>query len=143
MANHDKVPSVISVGTLLASHFERTLLITIHMIQYASPGPDQEFQWGSNISDEATTMVHTKLELDLYEVTDELDFMIQALDGMGNLNFRNIEQSDFPEYSHRSPQEVVTDYLKQVFRFLEHDIDLFKSGVRENFGADIVVTIRW
>src|SRR4051794_30902429 len=70
MTNLHKVPSVIS---------------------YSPSSPKHELQWGASLSPEATTMINTKLELDLLDnKSEELELIIQALDGMDNLNFEKV-----------------------------------------------------
>ncbi|KAF2201018.1 actin-like ATPase domain-containing protein [Delitschia confertaspora ATCC 74209] len=121
MDNHDKVPSVIS---------------------YSPPTIEGEQQWGSSLSPDAVTMVHTKLELDVNSVSEELDFIMQSLDGMRNLNFQHIRASgNLAAYTHKTPEDVVTDYLTNVFEYLERVVDNFSQALREQITTDIVVTI--
>ncbi|KAF2267873.1 actin-like ATPase domain-containing protein [Lojkania enalia] len=124
MQNEDKIPSVIS---------------------YSDPSPERELQWGASVSPEAVTMIHTKLELDIHSVSEELDLTIRALDGMKNLHFQHIKSSrgirGLPGYTHKSPEEIVTDYLTKVFESSEREVDKFAGGVRDSLATDIVVTI--
>jgi len=69
MANHERVPSVIS---------------------YSPPSHAQEQQWGADLSPNAVAMVHTKLALDIGDTSEELDLILDALDGMKNLQFQNV-----------------------------------------------------
>ena len=73
MGNHDKIPSVYSY----------------------SPGSQAgEQQWGASLSPEAVAMVNTKLELDVQDnKSDELELILQALDGMHNLDFQHVKAS--------------------------------------------------
>lgn len=124
MDNHDKVPSVIS---------------------YSRPSEKGEQQWGSSLSQDAVAMVHTKLELEIQDVLGELDMTLQVLDGMNNLNF-DIDfmgrgSQDLPPYSHKSPEEIVTDYLTRVFQWLEQEVEKFDTVMRKHTATDIVVTV--
>lgn len=121
MRNSDKVPSVIT---------------------YSLPSSEREQQWGSDLSPEAVAMVHTKLELDVQNVADELDLIIESLEGMKNLHFDHIISSrGFPAYMQKSPEEIVTDYLTKVFQFLLGNVESFASEWRCNLFTDIVATI--
>ena len=124
MDNHDKVPSVIS---------------------YSRPSEKGEQQWGSSLSQDAVAMVHTKLELGMQNVLGELDMTLQVLDGMNNLDF-DIDfmgrgSQDLPPYSHKSPEEIVTDYLTRIFQWLEQEVEKFDTVLRKHIATDIVVTI--
>ena len=118
MDNSEKVPSVISY-------------------------PDQ--RWGSNVNTNAVTMVHTKLELDVGEVNDELDLLLHQLDGMRNLNFSHLVAAEMaggrPAYTQKSSEEIVTDYLTKVFQCLLEVINTFSEELRAIIPTDIVVTV--
>jgi hypothetical protein len=90
-------------------------------------------------------MVHTKLELGLQSTLGELDMTLQVLDGMANLNFdemlMNRGSHDIPAYSHKSPEEIVTDYLEKVFQYLEQEVDRFGPIARKHTATDLVVTV--
>lgn len=124
MDNHDKVPSVIS---------------------YSRASERGEQQWGSSLSADAVAMVHTKLELGIQNVLGELDMTLQILDGMNNLDFDTTfmgkGSQDLPPYSHKSPEEIVTDYLTRVFQWLEQEVEKFDTVLRKHTSTDIVVTI--
>jgi molecular chaperone DnaK (HSP70) len=124
MLNQNKVPSVIS---------------------YSPPSADMEQQWGSSLSPKAVSMVHTKLELGIQDVLGELDMTIQVLDGMKNLNFREMmaanTDQDRPAYSQKSPEEIVTDYLTKVFRRLDEAVEEFTDAFRRHTTTDLVVTV--
>ena len=80
MGNSVKIPSVISY----------------------TPCSDPEVeQFGFDLSDNATTMINTKLELDPQDTrTEELDLILHALDGMKDLRFDNIKASrGFPNFT--------------------------------------------
>jgi len=121
MDNHDKVPSVIS---------------------YSEPTEAKEQQWGSSLSPDAITMVHTKLELDVHDVSEELDLILQSLDGMRNLHFQHIKASGgLPAYTEKSAEEIVADYLAKVFTYLEKSVENFTKVLRDRISTDIVVTV--
>jgi hypothetical protein len=125
MDNEEKVPSVIS---------------------YSRPGRVGEQQWGKSLSADAVTMVHTKLELGLEDLMGELDMTIQVLDGMKNLNFDEMMlskgENDLPPYSHKSPEEIVTDYLKKIFAYVKMEVRVDENNVfAKHAPTDIIVTI--
>lgn len=72
----------------------------------------------------------------------ELDLTIQVLDGMKNLDFsRMMVAKGIPAYSHKSPEEIVTDYLEKIFQYLDQTVNKFTKAFRNNTTTDIVVTI--
>ncbi|KAN0071932.1 hypothetical protein V8E54_009661 [Elaphomyces granulatus] len=130
MSNDEKIPSVIS---------------------YSPASENQERQWGSSLSSNAVAMVHTKLALDVRDNSEELDLILQALDGMHNLQIQYIrEHQGSPPYPWNRPEEIVEDYLTKVFdAFLEEMTTRLAQGfpqeLRDRLPVDIVVTIpaRW
>jgi hypothetical protein len=124
MLNQGKVPSVIS---------------------YSPQSELMEEQWGSSLSPNAVSMVHTKLELGMQDVLGELDMTLQVLDGMKNLSFADMMAAngdyDRPAYSHKAPEEIVTDYLTKVFLRLEEAVEDFTDAFRIHTATDIVVTV--
>jgi hypothetical protein len=121
MGNHKKIPSVISF----------------------SPSTEAgEQQWGYDLSEDAISMVHTKLELDLQDVASELDLMLHALDGMKNFSFDYIKKVGvLPAYTDKTAEQVVTEYLSRVFVHLSAVILDFSEAVRVRVPVDIVVTV--
>ncbi|KAK4552632.1 hypothetical protein LTR86_010276 [Recurvomyces mirabilis] len=119
MSNKDKVPSVISY----------------------SPPEHEELQWGSDISRDAITMVNQKLELELQDtVMDELDMTLYVLRGTKFLSFDNIrEAGPKPAFSPKTTDEVITDYLKKVFRCAKEAINSPQIE-RTKTPIDLVVT---
>ncbi|KAL6709496.1 hypothetical protein ACN47E_001431 [Coniothyrium glycines] len=99
--------------------------------------------WAYDVS--GVTMVHTKLELGLQSLMGEMDLTLQVLEGMGNLNFDEMfemkDGPDRPTYSHKTPEDIVTDYLSKVFEYLEQDVDKFGDVARKHTTTDIVVTV--
>jgi hypothetical protein len=121
MGNHDKIPSVISYSP--ASH-------------------EMEQQWGASLSPDAVAMVDTKLELDVQDnKSDELYLILKLLDGIGNLHFVYIATYGHSSYSWKAPEDVVTDYLHQVFRHLEDTMGYMDSRLRNRIPVDIAITI--
>ena len=122
MGNHNKIPSVYS---------------------YSPASPAGEQQWGASLSPDAIAMVNTKLELDVQEnKLDELELILQVLDGTGDLEFEHVKKSKgYPEYTWKNPEDIVTDYLTQVFRHLNKTLDHFGSSLRRQIPVDIVITV--
>jgi hypothetical protein len=121
MRNHDKVPSVISYSPASAAH---------------------EQQWGASLSPKAVVMVHTKLQLDVHNTSEELDFILQALDGMHNLDFQYVRDAGaLPTYTWKGPEEIVEDYLTRMFDSLLEAEASFTKQLRALIPVDIVVTI--
>lgn len=62
-------------------------------------------QWGASISEESVTMVNTKMELDVQEKRiDELELILQVLEGTSNLDFDHVKKSQgYPEYTWKDP----------------------------------------
>jgi hypothetical protein len=120
-SNTDKVPSVISFST------------PTHLL---------ESQWGYNLSPDAITMVQTKLALDVQDVSQELEWLVENLAGMKDLNTHFITNSQAsPDYTYLSAEDVVADYLGRV---IEHVLDNEKGLVRkqlEQFAVDVVITV--
>jgi hypothetical protein len=122
MDNSDKVPSVKS---------------------YSAKSKDgREANWGSDLAPGAVAMKHMKLRLDAQSVSEEIDFLLQILDGTRNLEFDNIKNArGMPDYTDKAPEDVVTDYLTNVFQHLLETVDGFTRQARESIPTDIVITI--
>lgn len=121
MSNHDKIPSVIS---------------------YSLCSARQEQQWGTDLSPHAVAMVHTKLQLDVNDPSGELDLILQALDGMRNLDIQYIISSGgVVDYPREGPEEIVEDYLTKIFSAVLNSIARFTVAWRMTIPVDIVVTI--
>lgn len=101
-----------------------------------------EAQWGTDISNNAVTMVNTKLELEIQDsLFDELDLTLNVLRGTGNLEFEHLKQTGpSPDYSSKSPMEIVTDYLTKVYECACNEIDR-ELLEQTNTAVDIVVTV--
>jgi hypothetical protein len=110
---------------------------------YSPPTEAREQQWGASISPKAITMVNTKLELDVQENRiDELELILQVLDGTNNLDFEHVKKSrGYPEYTWKTPEEVVTDYLRKVFQYLYQNFETFGQHLKLNIPVDIVLTV--
>ena len=120
MSNHNKVPSVYS---------------------YSPASKEGEQQWGLSISPKAVTMVHTKLELDVRGTSEELDLALDALNGMHNLRFQNIQAAgSLPHYTWKRPEKIAQDYLTKVYEaFAEYT--RLDEELRARIPVDIVITI--
>jgi hypothetical protein len=87
-------------------------------------------------------MVHTRLELDVHDISEELDLILQSLDEMKNLHFQHIKASGgLPAYTEKSAEEIVADYLAKVFTYLEKSVESFMKVLRDRISTDIVVTV--
>lgn len=122
MPNQDKVPSRIS---------------------YSPRTGANEANWGSDMSPDAVTMIHTKLELDVRSPSDELASIIRALDGTQNLSFSYIKKhkGTEPAYSSQTAEEIVTDYLTHVFEYLIAEVNEFSETLRQRIATDIIFTV--
>ena len=116
------------------------------MISYLKSS-NGELQWGSNVSDHATAMVNTKLELESQPTRlDELELTLNLLRGTGNLAFEHLKKiGPNPVYSSAPPQQIVKDYLTLIcgsacksesFR----DTDMTRLG-ETSTPLDVVVTV--
>ena len=120
MGNMDKVPSVYSY----------------------SPATAGEQQWGASLSENAVAMVNTKLELDLHDIPEELDIILQTLDGMKDLQFDHIQAAKgAPDFPYKGAEDIVTDYLTKVFAYLFRVVVKFSKELRDRIPVDIVVTV--
>jgi hypothetical protein len=93
-------------------------------------------------------MKNTKLELDVLDNKfDELDLTLQTLDGVKNLDFEGVISSrGFPEYTWKSPEHIVTDYLNKVFQVLGDHLDLVwntrvPGDIAVPAPVDVVITV--
>lgn len=112
------------------------------MISYTKP-LNGEAQWGTDVSDDATTMVNTKLELEPQDSRfDELDLTLALLKGTGNLSFENVRKAGpNPAYSCKTPTEIVTDYLTKVCESARKSSTIDQLVRTPNATVDIVVTV--
>jgi hypothetical protein len=118
MSNIDKIPSVYSY----------------------SPALNGEQQWGESLSPKAVTMINTKLELNVQDnKLDELELILRVLDGTKNLHFGHVRaRKGYPEYSWKSPEEIVTDYMTKIFQYVDKYLEKFRVL---GLPVDIVVTV--
>lgn len=100
-------------------------------------------QWGASISEDAVTMVNTKMELDVQDnKVDELELILQVLEGTCNLDFENVKKSrGYPEYTWKDPEEIITDYLTKVFQYLNDSFEFLGTHLRSKIAVDIVITV--
>jgi hypothetical protein len=122
MGTHHKIPSVYS---------------------YSPAGPAGEQQWGDSLSEDAIAMVNTKLELDVQEnKLEELELILQVLEGTSNLKFESVKKSKgYPGYTWKNPEDIVADYLTQVFHHLNQVVAYFGPDLRAQIPVDIVITV--
>jgi hypothetical protein len=122
MDSHDKVPSVYSY----------------------TPRVGREQNWGSSLGPNAIAMIHTKLELDVSSVSDELDFILKALIGTKSLDFE-LGVKNAPaagrNYPDQSPEEIVAEYMTKVFEHLLKEGIFEADALRSRIATDIVITI--
>jgi hypothetical protein len=122
MSNDPKVPSVVSY----------------------TPGNAE--QWGRDLSSNAIALIHTKLQLDTAAISGELDFILQALDGMKNLHFDDmVANGGLPSYTEKSPEQIVQYYLTKLFhggltKLRENRIQAFSQKDLRETPTDIVIT---
>jgi hypothetical protein len=121
MSNDVKIPSVISYSPCT--------------------GADEQ-QFGASLSPDAVAMVNTKLELDAQDTRlDELDLLLQVLDGMKNLDFEHVKSAKgYPGYTWKKPEDIVTDYLSKVFQCFE-DATEHLMEIKLNVPVDIIITV--
>jgi hypothetical protein len=121
MSNDVKIPSVIS---------------------YSPRTESRERQFGADLSPDAIAFVHTKLELDVQDTRlEELDLILQVLDGMKDLNFNNIKaMKGLPAYTWKQPEDIVTDYLTKAFECFKNATE-YMAEIRRTAPVDIVVTV--
>ena len=87
-------------------------------------------------------MTHTKLALDVQDnISDELELIIQSLDGMNDLTLEHIEASrGRPEYPAFSPIEIVSHYLGKVFYHVKDEFS-FMGRLLDIIPVDVVIAV--
>lgn len=126
MSNLKKIPSVLSFTRKSVEKKER--------------------QFGADLSRDAIAMVHTKLQLDVGSTSNELDHILEALEGVQNLNFQYVKASDgLPRHTLLGPEEIVKEYLERVYHYLiesnSDSLSDFERDLRLRTPVDIVMTI--
>ena len=91
-------------------------------------------------------MVHTKLQLDVGSTSNELDHILEALDGVHNLSFQYVKSTEgLPRHTLLGPEEIVKEYLERVYHYLigsnSDSLSDFEAELRARTPVDIVVTI--
>lgn len=106
-----------------------------------SPADDAD-QWGMSISENAVTMLNFKLELETQDKRiDELDLILQLLQGTGFLSFDIIRRAgSYPAYTSKSPAQIVTDYLSNVCDSIFNS-QAFSDPKNAKLPIDICVTV--
>lgn len=120
MSNQHKVPSVYSYSR--AKH--------------------REAQWGSDISDDAITMVNVKLELQPQESRlAELESALGVLRGTDDLSFENLRKvGSNPAYPTKTPAKIIADYLRKICECACRTIEPRNLTVTKT-PLDLVVTV--
>lgn len=121
MGNDPKIPSVIS---------------------YAAQG-SYEQGFGKSLPPDSAATINTKLELDVHDnKTDELELLLAVLENMSNLNFEQVKTSKgCPQYIWKSPEEIVTDYLTEIYKVVDKEVNNSSAALRADLPVDIVITI--
>jgi molecular chaperone DnaK (HSP70) len=123
MANARKIPTVVS---------------------YSPPSSKKERQFGSHLSDDAVVMVNTKLELDVQSTRlAELESLLHALQGMSNLNFRNVQHCNGrPSYTGKTPETIITYYLTKVYEAFSRYLEVtYGAEATRSMRSDMVTTL--
>ena len=107
-----------------------------------SPVINGEENWGTDISQNAMTMINTKFELEVRDNSlDELELTLQLLERTGSLSFEHVRRSGAcPEYTWKTPTEIVTDYMTNVCECVWKSLGL-GCPVNTKNTIDIVVTV--
>jgi hypothetical protein len=111
------------------------------MYSYTKAASGEE-QWGNDFSEDAITMVHTKLELDAQQSKlDELNIILDNLDGMHNLCFDHVLKTDGnPDFAAKKPEIVVLDYMRKIFDRVMKYLVKIPEELRQSLLVDIVIT---
>jgi hypothetical protein len=87
--------------------------------------------------------VWTKLELDQQERPDELQLILDALNGMKNLDFEEIKKRNgLPSYPGKDPVDMVAEYLSEVRKYvMKHPPGDINETFLSTVPIDLVVTV--
>lgn len=105
-------------------------------------------KWGYGIGPEAVVLKLTKLKLEPPSLSDALQELKTSLVdahrlGMNEINNRNTVDvgDDFPHYLTKSPEQIITDYLTNVAKYVRGDIRAKKDpNTLSEFPIDLVIT---
>ena len=115
----DKVPSVISYDL----------------------SPARYQQWGYSIDPSSTVFQWTKLELKRRSVKDELDSLVELLDGLSNLRPDGLKDGVYPQRHYcKSATEVVEDFLMKVARYWRSSLSTTSQHLFANIPIDLVIS---
>ncbi|KAF9875535.1 hypothetical protein CkaCkLH20_06916 [Colletotrichum karsti] len=104
-------------------------------------------KWGYGISPEAFVIQLTKLELEPPNLLDALRVLRDTLDNASNSNSlqinsrKNVVDSEVPQNLTNSPEQIMTDYLKEVAKYVRSDIEA--KRIADNLAEwpiDLVIT---
>jgi hypothetical protein len=112
------------------------------VITYSPTTTHLESPWGSPCSSDAITMLNTKLELHVEDLSTELDLMLNTLNAMTDSSLQQIYEKAVSSASVcRNAEEIVTDYLTQLFDYLSQSSVEFERILSGSIPADFVFTI--
>ncbi|KAK2779585.1 hypothetical protein CKAH01_02933 [Colletotrichum kahawae] len=105
-------------------------------------------KWGYGMGPEALVLKLTKLKLEPPSLRDALQELKTSLVdahrlGMNEINNRNTVDvgDDFPHYLTKSPEQIITDYLTNVAKYVRGDIRAKKDpNTLSEFPIDLVIT---
>jgi len=101
-----------------------------------------ERQWGYDISESSLKWQWTKMELDQQERPDELRLILEAVDGMKNLDISKVDQSNGQALAYsRAPEDIVADYLSYVREYLVVKLRLLYPDIFTTLAIDLVLTV--
>lgn len=112
------------------------------VISYSPCTDANEQQFGASLSPDAVAMINTKLELEAQDTRlDELDLIIQVLEGTKNLDFEHVKRAQgYPGYTWKVPEDIVTDYLTKAFEHFETATE-YLTEIKTSVPVDIIVTV--
>lgn len=112
------------------------------VISYSPCTDANEQQFGASLSPDAVAMINTKLELEAQDTRlDELDLIIQVLEGTKNLDFEHVKRAHgYPGYTWKVPEDIVTDYLTKAFEHFERATE-YLTEIKTNVPVDIIITV--
>jgi molecular chaperone DnaK (HSP70) len=106
-----------------------------------SPTPAHFSNWGASVDPKALKMSWTKLQLDEQSRSQELDWILDALQNMkGSLESLS-QNKRMPPYPANNPVDVVSDYLKHIREVVVKYLRVRYQAVFDNLPKEIVVTI--
>jgi hypothetical protein len=104
---------------------------------------ERNYQWGFDIGEGSHKMIWTKMELDQQGRKQELQWILDGLIGMRNLDLDRIRRENgLPSYPAKEPVDIVADYLSKVREKVIVELEgLFNRAVLAEMVIDLVVTL--